>query len=84
MGFEALVDVAQQSLADATARHSGGQPFDGVVDATGVPETIIEALALLRPNGRVVVTGIHARPLALDLTTPVHRQQQLPGSFRLP
>jgi threonine dehydrogenase-like Zn-dependent dehydrogenase len=84
MGFEALVDVANRSLADATAAHSQGEPFDIVFEATGVPETITEALPLLRRNGIVVVTGIHARPLALDLTTLVRRQQQLRGSFRPP
>jgi threonine dehydrogenase-like Zn-dependent dehydrogenase len=84
MGFDALVDVAGPSLADATAAHTHGEPFDVVFEATGVPETIAEALPLLRRNGIVVVTGIHARPLALDLTTLVRRQQQLRGSFRPP
>lgn len=84
MGFDALVDVSKQSLADATRPHLEGALFDTVFEATGVPETISEALALLRRNGTVVVTGIHARPLALDLTTLVRRQQQLRGSFRPP
>ncbi len=84
MGFDALGDVAGQSLAEATAPYTQGQPFDLVFEATGVPETITEALPLLRRNGIVVVTGIHARPLSLDLTTLVRRQQQLRGSFRPP
>ncbi len=84
MGFEALVDVSRQPLADATRPHTGGEPFDIVFEATGVPETITESLALLRRNGIVVVTGIHARPLGLDLTTLVRRQQQVRGSFRPP
>lgn len=84
MGFDALVDVSKQPLADATRPHTGGEAFDIVFEATGVPETIAESLALLRRNGIVVVTGIHARPLALDLTTLVRRQQQLRGSFRPP
>ncbi len=84
MGFDALVDVKTQSLADGTRPHTGGTPFDIVFEATGVPETITEALALLRRNGIVVVTGIHARPLTLDLTPLVRNQQQLRGSFRPP
>jgi threonine dehydrogenase-like Zn-dependent dehydrogenase len=84
MGFDALIDVASQSLADATRPHTNGEAFDIVFEATGVPETITEALALLRRNGIVVVTGIHARPLSLDLTTLVRKQQQLRGSFRPP
>jgi threonine dehydrogenase-like Zn-dependent dehydrogenase len=84
MGFDALVDVKTQSLAEGTRPFTGGAPFDLVFEATGVPETITEALALLRRNGLVVVTGIHARPLALDLTPLVRNQQQLRGSFRPP
>lgn len=84
MGFEALVDVKTQSLAEGTRVHTGGAAFDIVFEATGVPETINEALALLRRNGIVVVTGIHARPLTLDLTAMVRNQQQLRGSFRPP
>ncbi len=84
MGFADRVDVAGTSLAAATARFNREAAFDLVFEATGVPETIGEALPLLRRNGMVVVTGIHSRPLALDLTSLVRRQQQLRGSFRPP
>jgi len=84
MGFDALVDVAAQPLAEGARPHTGGEPFDVIFEATGVPETITESLALLRRNGIVVVTGIHARPLLLDLTPMVRNQQQLRGSFRPP
>jgi threonine dehydrogenase-like Zn-dependent dehydrogenase len=84
MGFDQLADVAGATLAERTAPYTGGAAFDVVLEATGVPETINEALALLRRDGVVVVTGIHARPLTLDLTALVRRQQQLRGSFRPP
>lgn len=84
MGFDQLADVAGATLAERTAPYTGGAAFDVVLEATGVPETINEALALLRRDGVVVVTGIHARPLSLDLTALVRRQQQLRGSFRPP
>ncbi|MEY4748084.1 MAG: hypothetical protein RIQ60_298 [Pseudomonadota bacterium] len=84
MGFEACVDVASHSLAEATRPHTGGAHFDLVFEATGVPHTIAEALPLLRRNGVLVVAGIHARPLQLDLAPFVRRQQQLRASFRPP
>lgn len=84
MGFTELADVAGGSLAERTAPFTAGQPFDIVFEATGVPETVNDALALLRRDGVVVVTGIHSRPLQLDLTTLVRRQLQLRGSFRPP
>jgi threonine 3-dehydrogenase len=84
MGFDALADVAHRPLAEATRPFTQGQPFDLVFEATGVPETLTEAMPLLRRNGVLVVTGIHARPLPLDLGALVRRQQQLRGSFRPP
>ena len=82
MGFEALIDLAEGDLATLAPPHTAGAEFDLVIEATGVPETIHDALPLLRRDGVVVVTGIHARPLALDLTRLVRRQHQVRGSFR--
>lgn len=84
MGFDQFADVKTGTLAGLTAPFLQGRSFDLVFEATGVAQTITESLALLRRNGVVVVTGIHARPLALDLTSLVRRQQQLRGSFRPP
>lgn len=84
MGFEHLVDVAQQPLDTWLQAHLPEVALDVVIEATGVPETIRDALPLLQRNGRVVVTGIHDRPLNLDLTPFVRRQLQLVGSFRPP
>ncbi|MBT2324717.1 alcohol dehydrogenase catalytic domain-containing protein [Variovorax paradoxus] len=84
MGFDALVDVSREPLSEACRSYTGGEPFEIVFEATGVPETITDALALLRRNGIVVVTGIHPRPLSIDLTPLVRNQQQLRGSFRPP
>ena len=82
MGFAALVNMAEGDLATLAAPFTGGAEFDLVIEATGVPETIHDALPLLRRDGVVVVTGMHARPLQLDLTRLVRRQHQVRGSFR--
>lgn len=84
IGFDQLVDVATQALAEGCTPFLRGGAFDIVYEATGVPRTVNEALDLLHRNGIVVVTGIHATPLELDLTPLVRRQLQLRGSFRPP
>jgi threonine dehydrogenase-like Zn-dependent dehydrogenase len=84
MGFEDLVDVSQGSLTQWVGGQTDLPAFDVAFEATGVPETINEALSLLRRDGVVVVTGIHNRPLPMDLTPFVRRQLQLRGSFRPP
>src|SRR6266849_5398671 len=40
-----------------------GQGADGVIDAAGVPELIPQAIAMLRPGGRLLVYGISHRPV---------------------
>lgn len=82
MGFDALVNLAEGDLATLAAPYTGGAEFDLVIEANGVPETLNDALPLLRRDGVVVVTGVHARPLSLDLTRLVRRQHQVRGSFR--
>ena len=84
MGFESVFDVAKTPLADAVAQWCGPNAIDLVFEATGVPETITEVMPMMRRNGIVVVTGIHDRPLSIDLTSMVRRQIQLRGSFRPP
>lgn len=84
MGFESLIDVSVHALADVLTLWTDGRAFDVVFEATGVPQSIDEALPLMGRDGVVVVTGIHARPLSIDLTNLVRRQLQLRGSFRPP
>lgn len=71
LGFDALVDVAAAPLPG---------PFDVVIEATGVPGSINDGLAVLRPGGVCVAVGIHAAKLTLDLTALVRNRQQLRGS----
>lgn len=79
IGIARTVDLASASLADAIGESMGGE-VDRVIEATGVPESIGDGLNVLRPGGIVVATGIHARPLVLDLTRLVRNKQQLRGA----
>jgi len=81
MGFAQVLD-----LADVTAQQTleGWGPFDAIFEATGSPESIQSALPRLRRNGVLVATGIHPRPLSLDLTAMVRSQHRMVGSFRPP
>lgn len=41
-------------------------PFDLVVDSVGSPETLQQAVALVRPGGRLLLLGVPTRPLSLS------------------
>ncbi|APW37831.1 alcohol dehydrogenase [Rhodoferax koreense] len=87
MGFTDLIDFAETGmeagLAPYLANDAGG-PFDVVIEATGAAAVIAPALAALKPHGVLVITGIHAAPVPIDLTALVRRHQQLRGSYRAP
>ena len=82
LGFEHLLDFAEQPMAEALA--SRAHPFDVVIEATGVAAVIAPALQALKPHGVLVITGIHAAPVAVDLTALVRKHQQIRGSYRAP
>jgi 2-desacetyl-2-hydroxyethyl bacteriochlorophyllide A dehydrogenase len=60
-----LGSIAEKSAAVAEANH--GQLIDLAIEASGDPSAITEALALLRPEGRLVVLGSPRGATSLDL-----------------
>lgn len=84
MGFTDLLDFAQGGMDTLLApwREDGG--FDVVIEATGAASVIAPALAVLRTHGVLVITGIHAAPVPIDLVALVRKHHQLRGSYRAP
>lgn len=84
MGFTDLLDFSQGGMAAMLAPYLEDGGFDVVIEATGAAAVIAPALEALRPHGVLVVTGIHAAPVPIDLTTMVRRHLQLRASYRAP
>lgn len=84
LGFEHLLDFAEQPMNEALAQVCRERPFDVVIEATGVAAVIAPALQSLKPHGVMVITGIHPAPVAVDLTALVRKHQQIRGSYRAP
>lgn len=76
LGILRTVDLAEICLSDAVAK-AFGQQVDRVIEATGVPESLVDGLAVLRTGGILVTAGIHSKPLQLDLTRFVREKKQL-------
>ncbi|KAA0969434.1 alcohol dehydrogenase catalytic domain-containing protein [Aureimonas fodinaquatilis] len=79
LGIARTVDLADETLTDAVARHFGQGP-DIVLEATGRPSSVAEGLAILRSEGVLVVVGIHDAPLTLDINQLVRGKKQMRGS----
>ncbi|TJZ90166.1 sorbitol dehydrogenase [Paracoccus gahaiensis] len=79
MGVDACADLRDSALPQAIARHLGAAP-DIVIEATGHPSSVIEALQAVRSGGVVTVAGIHGAALSLDLNLLVRGKKQLRGT----
>ena len=80
LGFTDIVDVGEGPLANQVLAITGGKPVDVVLEATGYPPSITDALPVLKREGVLVVAGIHAAPLTLPLTVFVRNRHQLRAS----
>lgn len=84
MGFTELLDFADGGMDALLAPWRADGGFDVVIEATGAAAVIAPSLAALRTRGVLVVTGIHAAPVPIDLVALVRRHHQLRGSYRAP
>lgn len=79
LGFDKIVDLAEDDLAEAVTGLAGGK-VDRVFEATGVTASVRDGLSILRRGGVMVVAGIHSRPVEINLTDLVRGKHQLRGS----
>jgi L-iditol 2-dehydrogenase len=76
------VNPAVQSVVEAGLTHSAGRGFDAVLVANTAPQSLQDAVALVRPEGRVVAIGAaYAEPPTVDVPMVVWRELELRGSF---
>lgn len=84
MGFNDLVDFQDTGMEAGLSPWTARGKFDVVIEATGAGAVVQPAMAALKTHGVLVITGIHAAPVPIDLTALVRQHQQLRGSYRAP
>jgi threonine dehydrogenase-like Zn-dependent dehydrogenase len=57
LGADLIVDVSKEIASEAIARHGGASV---VIEATGNPTALAEAMRATAPGGRIVLQGIFA------------------------
>lgn len=68
-------------LDEVARRFSGREGVDLVVETAGTPEAVEHVLALVRPGGRVVLTGLPHEPTPVRLFSVVRREITITGSM---
>jgi 2-desacetyl-2-hydroxyethyl bacteriochlorophyllide A dehydrogenase len=81
LGAEAVHAVSDGPLEAVAARFSGREGVDCVVETAGTPEAVTHALALVRPGGRVVLTGLPHAATPVSFFSVVRREITITGSM---
>jgi L-iditol 2-dehydrogenase len=81
LGAEATRTVAEAPLEETARAFSGREGVDVVLETAGTAEAASHALALVRPGGRVVLTGLPHEPTPVAFFSVVRREVTLTGSM---
>ncbi len=81
LGAEATHAVADGPLEEAGRALSGREGIDCVIETAGTAEAVSHALALVRPGGRVVLTGLPHEPTPVGFFSVVRREVTIVGSM---
>jgi len=81
LGAAATHEVAEGPLADVGGAFSGREGVDVVIETAGTADAVSHALALVRPGGRVVLTGLPHDPTAVRFFSVVRREVTITGSM---
>ena len=81
LGADETCRVGETSLDDTARRFSGREGIDLVVETAGTAEAVSQALALVRPGGRVVLTGLPHEPTPVAFFSVVRREVTILGSM---
>ncbi|MEZ4580705.1 MAG: alcohol dehydrogenase catalytic domain-containing protein [Caldilineaceae bacterium] len=76
-----VVNIQRQDPLDLVRSLGDGFGADLVVDCTGVSAALQQAMALVRPNGRITKIGWGPQPLNFSLDPLVQKAVTLQGSF---
>jgi len=81
LGAAATHAVEDGPLAASAAAFSGREGVDVVIETAGSPEAVTHALTLVRPGGRVVLTGLPHEATPVTFFTVVRREVTIAGSM---
>ena len=81
LGAEAVHAVSDGPLAETAQRFSGREGVDLVVETAGTAEAVTHALEMVRPGGRVVLTGLPHEPTPVAFFSVVRREVTITGSM---
>lgn len=81
LGAEAVHGAGDGAVERAGQAFSGREGVDAVIETAGTPEAVNIALEVVRPGGRIVLTGLPHAPTPVRFFAVVRREVTLIGSM---
>lgn len=81
LGAESAAALGADAGLEAARAFSGRDGVDLVVETAGTPEAVGVAIGLVRPGGRVVLTGLPHAPSSVEFFQVVRREIEIRGSM---
>jgi 2-desacetyl-2-hydroxyethyl bacteriochlorophyllide A dehydrogenase len=75
MQADHIIEAAGQDTVGEVLRVTGGRGADVVIDTVGNPELLDQAIAMLRPGGRLLLYGVSGRAVSDFATFPVYYKE---------
>lgn len=79
MGADAVINTAREDLASAIHRLTNGEGCDVVIDNIGIEHTIDQAVKLVRPGGKVIVSGYAAENFTVNYQEVMRYEKEILG-----
>jgi L-iditol 2-dehydrogenase len=81
LGADAVHSTSEGPLAPAARAFSGREGVDCVVETAGTADAVNHALEVVRPGGRIVLTGLPHEPTPVAFFSVVRREVTITGSM---
>ncbi len=78
MGADGIIRLGTGDLVEQVKEISGGEPIDTVIETVGgSAPTIDQAVSVVKPEGKVVVTGVFPNPIPINLEQALEREAKI-------
>ena len=78
MGADGVIRLGTGNLVEQVREISGGVPIDTVIETVGgSAPTIDQAVSVVKPEGKVVVTGVFPNPIPINLEGALEKEVKI-------
>jgi L-iditol 2-dehydrogenase len=81
-GAKAVVNAADENVVERMLELTKGKGVDVVIDASGSPSAILQALDITKPGGRIVLVGYPTTDVPVPVAKIISKELEMTGIHR--